>query len=71
MVAVPVDTPVTIPVVAPTVAVAVLLLLHVPPVVGSLSVVVAPMHTTAVPVIAAGSGFTVTVAVFVHPVPSE
>ena len=71
MVAVPVATPVTIPVVAPTVAVAVLLLLQPPPVVASLSVVVAPMHTTAVPVITPGNGFTVTAAVIVHPVPNE
>lgn len=71
IVAVPVVTPVIVPVVAPAVAVVVLLLVQLPPVVASLSVDVAPMHTTAVPVIAAGNGFTVTVAVFVQPVPNE
>ena len=54
-------TPVTTPVVL-TVAIPVLLLLQVPPVEVSESVVVAPTHTVGVPVMAAGagSGFTVT-----------
>ena len=39
------------------------LLLHVPGVVASLSVVVSPTHTDSVPVIVAGSGLTVTTAV--------
>jgi hypothetical protein len=47
------------------------LLLHVPPVVVLLTVVVSPAHTCSVPVMAAGSGFTVTVAVRIQPVPSE
>jgi hypothetical protein len=62
---VPDDTPVTVPVV-PTVAVAVLVLLHTPPVVVSTNVVVAPpAHTFSVPVIEAGvvgKGFTETIA---------
>jgi hypothetical protein len=62
MVAVPAATPVTIPV-EPTVAIVVLLLLHVPALVASAKPVVNPVHTTFVPVIAAGNGFTVTVAV--------
>ena len=52
MVAVPDVTPVTTPVVT-TVATAVLPLLHVPPVVASLRVVVEPIHTAAVPTIGA------------------
>jgi len=58
------------PDVEPTVAL-LLLLLQVPPVVVSLRVVVALMQTCAVPVISPGSGFTVTVAVTVQPVPRE
>ena len=61
---VPDAIPVTMPV-TPTVPVAMLVLLHVPPVVMSLSGVVAPpAHTTVVPVIAAGligKGFTVAI----------
>lgn len=60
--------PETMPVEDPTTAIAVELLLHVPPGVLLLSVVVLPLHTSVVPVIAAGNGFTVTVAV-VKPVP--
>jgi hypothetical protein len=44
------------------------LLLHVPPPVVLLSVVVYPTHSTAEPVRAAGNVFTVTVAVVKHPV---
>ena len=62
MVAPPVATPLTTPV-ALTVAMAVLLLLHAPPAVASLSVVVPPTHNVVVPVITAGSGVTVTTAV--------
>jgi len=54
MVAVPAAAPVTFPEVF-TVAIAVLLLLHVPPVVALLNDVVAPGHTTVVPVIVVGS----------------
>lgn len=70
IVVLPADTPCTVPVVAsilPTVGV---LLLHVPPVVLLLSVVVAPWHTVNTPVIAAGTGFTVTTDVVTHPVGS-
>ena len=53
MVAVPADTPLTTPLL--TVAVAGVLLLHVPPVVASVSVVVAAVHTLVEPVILAGA----------------
>lgn len=71
MVAVPVVAPVTTPDAEPTGAIAVLLLLHAPPVVASVSVIVAPTHTLLLPVIAAGEVLTVTVAVVAQPVPSE
>ena len=51
----------------PTVAKLVLLLLHVPPPVVEDRVVVLPTHTVAVPVIIAGSAFTVYTAVPTHP----
>jgi hypothetical protein len=53
---------------ASTVATAGKLLLHVPPVVALLSVVVSPSHTCSTPVVVAGSGFTVTVVVIRQPV---
>ena len=64
MVAVPAATPVTTPVLA-TVAIPVALLLHAPPVVPLVNVVVPPAHTVAVPVIepALGKGLTVTTLV--------
>lgn len=55
MLAVPAAIPLTVPV-ASIVAMAVLLLLHAPPVVVVLSVVVVPTQVLSVPVIAAGSG---------------
>jgi len=61
MVAVPAATPVTIPVL-PMVATDVLLLLQVPPP-GHASVVVLATHTAAVPVIASGAAFTVTILI--------
>lgn len=70
MVLVPAVTPVMVPLVL-IVATDGVLLLQVPPVVVLLTVVVCPTHTCSVPAIAAGSGFTVTVAVRIHPVPSE
>ena len=63
MLAVPEVRPDTIPVPAPTVATAVLLLLQVPPVLVVPKVVVCPTHALILPVMAAGSGFTVTSAV--------
>ncbi len=62
----PVTIPVTIPV-DPTVATEVTLLLHVPPDVASVRLVVDPWHTLGVPRITAGSGFTVTVLDVVQP----
>lgn len=53
IVAVPVATAVTIPDIDPTDAIAVLLLLHVPPVVALISVVLLPLHTLSVPDIGA------------------
>jgi len=57
MVAEPEAPPVTTPLV-PTVATLVLLLLQVPPLVPSLSVIAWNWHTSAGPAIAAGEGFT-------------
>ena len=60
--AVPGDTPVTTP--PPlTVAIPVAPLLHVPPIVASLSVVVSPTHIVKVPLIGSGNGFTTIVVV--------
>jgi hypothetical protein len=55
------------PVVAPIVAIAVLLLVHVPPVAVLVSVVEEPIQTAAAPVIEAGNGFTVNDAVRIQP----
>jgi hypothetical protein len=63
MSAVPAATPITTPVPEPTVATPVLPLLQVPPLALLLNVVVLPMHTDAVPVIVAGTGFTVMIVV--------
>lgn len=68
MVVVPAATPDTTPELF-IVATEVLLLLHVPPVVASLSEVVDPTQTLVVPSIAPGSGFTVTTVVLKHVVP--
>ena len=67
MVAVPALIPVMMPEVAPIVAIAVLLLVHVPPAAVLVSVVVEPIHTSAVPAIEAGKGFTVNEAVRIQP----
>jgi hypothetical protein len=64
---VPDETPVTIPVTEPTVAMEGLPLAHVPPVIDGVKVDADPTHTVVVPLIT-GKGFTVTVAVFLHPV---
>jgi hypothetical protein len=69
MVALPVDTPVTSPLVASTEATAVLLLLHVPPVLALLSVVTTPVQTPVRPVIA--GGLTVMIAVAGQPEETE
>ena len=65
----PPDMPVTTPVVAFTVATAVLPLVHEPPVGLLPRVIVAPSATGVLPVIAPGSGFTVSTAVEIQPVP--
>lgn len=64
---VPAFIPVTMPEAAPMVALVVELLVHRPPGSASLSVVVSPVHTFVLPVMSAGSGFTVMVTVVVHP----
>ena len=60
----PLATPVTIPDAVPIPAVPVLLLLQVP--VPSVSVAVDPAHIAAMPLIAGGTGFTVTVVLIKH-----
>jgi hypothetical protein len=60
--------PVTTPAPVPTVATPVLLLLHVPPLVGLLKVAVSRGHILAVPVIGAGTAITVAVTVVMQPV---
>jgi hypothetical protein len=71
MVVVPAIIPVTIPVDVPTVATVASALIHVPPAVASLRVVVyiPPSHTESVPVIGKGSGLIVTVVAMMQPVP--
>lgn len=59
---VPVLTPVTVPDDEPMFTLA-LLLLHTPPVLPLVNVVVLPMHTVDAPTIAVGKAFTVTVFV--------
>jgi hypothetical protein len=66
MVAVPGDAPVIFPP-ASTLTIAVLLLLHAPPLMASLRAVVAPWHTCVVPVIADGVGLMVTVVLMEQP----
>jgi len=70
IVAAPAAPPVTVPV-APTVAIPVTLLLHVPPLVASANVVVAPVHTAVPPVMINGDGLIVRIFVTVQPVPNE
>ena len=66
MIAVPEDTPVTMPV-GPTVATDAVALLHTPPKVSSFNVVDAPAQILLTPVIAAGNGLIVTIAIALHP----
>jgi hypothetical protein len=66
IVEVPSVKPETIPEEDPIVATDVLLLIHVPLGVTSVSATVEPKHTPVGPPIAAGSGFTVTTAVAIH-----
>ena len=71
IVAVPVTIPLINPVVLPAVAIEILLLLQVPPGVGSLKRTDDPAQTMGVPVIVAGNGFTVTGLVVEQPDPIE
>ena len=68
MVVVPPETPVTTPVEAVTVATELLLVVHVPPVVALLNVMLLPWHTEAGPVMGV-SRVTVSVVVAVQPAP--
>ena len=63
----PADTPVNVPVVPSMVATAGLPLVHTPPVTVLLNVDDSPTHTPATPVIADGTGLTVTVCVAIQP----
>lgn len=65
----PAICPVTVPVVRPTVAASVLLLVHVPPVIASLSVSGIPVHNDVLPVIGA-TGLTVITLVTAQPDPN-
>ena len=69
--AIPVVTPDTEPELTSTVAMDVLALLHVPPEVASLKIVVVPTQKVATPVTDAGSGLTVIEVVAIHPALSE
>ena len=60
---VPAATPRASPVEEPIVATEVVPLVHVPPPGVELNVLVLPIHTAIVPVIAVGNGFTVTTAI--------
>ena len=66
----PAEIPATTPVVLPTLPIDGLLDDHVPPVVASVSVAVAPIYTVVVPVIGATVGSGLTVKVFVEKQPS-
>ena len=68
IVVVPAVSPSTTPVDASTVPTAITLLLQAPPAVALSRSVVLPVQTVAAPVMAAGSGLTVTTAVAAHPV---
>jgi hypothetical protein len=68
---VPVANPVTTPVVEPTVPTVTFVLLHVPPVVAFVSVMVEPKHTVDGPAIVSGNGLTVNVNVAVQPLATE
>jgi hypothetical protein len=68
IVVLPAATPVTEPLAEPTVAMAVLLLLHVPPVLVVVSVVLLALHRVLAPVILAGLVLTVNNAVVKQPV---
>ena len=71
MVAVPPEIPLTTPVEEPTIATGVLPLLHTPPIVALVRMVLSEGHTSKVPVMGKGSGPTVTWVVAAQPVPKE
>ena len=61
------ETPVTIPVPIPMLAIVGSLLVHVPPAVGCVRVVVRPSQTDVAPPMGAGAAVTVATTVLVHP----
>ena len=65
---VPAARPATVPVLAPIVPTAAVLLVHVPPVVLLLSVVVWPTHTSGIPLMVPGTALMVIIIVFWQPV---
>ena len=67
----PVEPPITNPVVTPIEAIVGVLLLQMPPVVGSVNVVELPEQTRSVPAIGAGAGLMVTRYVVRQPAPNE
>ena len=67
----PPPAPVTTPVPVPTVATVVVLLVHLPPAVPSLSVPACPTHSVVIPVMGSGLAFTVITVLVIHPAPSE
>jgi hypothetical protein len=71
MTVVPADTPVTTPVPLTAVATLVVPLVHVPPVVASVNVIVEPAQKAADAGMVDGVVLTVTIAVAVQPVPNE
>jgi hypothetical protein len=68
MFATPADTPVIVPLTTSAAAIAGVPDVHAPPVVALPSVIDEPAQTTAVPVIGAGSAFTVIILVIMQPV---
>lgn len=71
MVVTPVAAPVTNPLSEPIVAAPVFVLVHNPPLIASVRLLVPPEHTVAGPAIAVGVVLTVTMVAVVHPVGSE
>jgi hypothetical protein len=67
MIAVPMPVLITTPDAEPIVAIATSLLLHVPPLVASLKVMLFPVQIIVAPVMAAGYGLTVAVTITLQP----
>ena len=67
----PPPAPVTTPVPVPTVATVVVLLVHLPPPVPSLRVLVCPTHSVVIPVMGSGLAFTEITVLVMQPAPRE